>query len=101
MLAGGIAHDFNNILTIITGYCELIKMAPLHVIDQTDQILKATGRAAERKVVYKQISQELENNAVWIWLFAPYEYRAAAKNVTGFIPLATGSLIELRVVDLK
>ena len=62
---------------------------------------KATGRAAERKVVYKQISQELENNAVWIWLFAPYEYRAAAKNVTGFIPLATGSLIELRVVDLK
>ena len=62
---------------------------------------KATGRAAERKVIYKQISQELENNAVWIWLFAPYEYRAAAKNVTGFIPLATGSLIELRVVDLK
>ena len=35
---------------------------------------KATGRAAERKVVYKQISQELENNAVWIWLVAPYEY---------------------------
>jgi len=62
---------------------------------------KATGRAAERKVIYKQISEELENNAVWIWLFAPYEYRAATKNVTGFIPLATGSLIELRVVDLK
>lgn len=62
---------------------------------------KATGRAVERKAIYKQISQELEDNAVWIWLFAPYEYRAAAKNVTGFIPLATGSLIELRVVDLK
>jgi len=62
---------------------------------------KATGRAVERKAIYKSISQELENNAVWIWLFAPYEYRAAAKNVTGFIPLATGSLIELRVVDLK
>jgi peptide/nickel transport system substrate-binding protein len=62
---------------------------------------KATGRAVERKAIYKQVSQELENNAVWIWLFAPYEYRAAAKNVTGFIPLATGSLIELRVVDLK
>ena len=62
---------------------------------------KATGRATERKAIYKSISQEPENNAVWIWLFAPYEYRAAAKNVTGFIPLATGSLIELRVVDLK
>jgi peptide/nickel transport system substrate-binding protein len=62
---------------------------------------KATGRVSERKAIYKQVSQELENNAVWIWLFAPYEYRAAAKNVTGFIPLATGSLIELRVVDLK
>lgn len=62
---------------------------------------KSTGRASERKAIYKSISQELENNAVWIWLFAPYEYRAAAKNVTGFIPLATGSLIELRVVDLK
>ena len=62
---------------------------------------KATGRAVERKAIYKQVSQELEDNAVWIWLFAPYEYRAAAKNVTGFIPLATGSLIELRVVDLK
>jgi peptide/nickel transport system substrate-binding protein len=62
---------------------------------------KATGRVTERKAIYKSISEELENNAVWIWLFAPYEYRAAAKNVTGFIPLDTGSLIELRVVDLK
>lgn len=62
---------------------------------------KQTGRATERKAIYKQISEELENNAVWIWLFAPNEYRAAAKNVTGFIPLATGSLIELRSVDIK
>lgn len=62
---------------------------------------KQTGSSYDRKAIYKQISQELENNAVWIWLFSPYEYRATAKNVTGFIPLATGSLIELRVVDIK
>jgi len=62
---------------------------------------KATGRVSERQAIYKKISQELEDNAAWIWLFSPNEYRAAAKNVTGFIPLATGSLLELRVVDLK
>ena len=47
VLAGGIAHDFNNILTIISGYCELIKMDPNDVLDQICQIQKAAGRAAE------------------------------------------------------
>lgn len=62
---------------------------------------KSSGRDSDRKIAYTAISNELENNAVWIWLFAPYEYRVAAKNVVGFIPLATGSLIELRKVDIK
>lgn len=62
---------------------------------------KSTGSASVRKQVYADITKELENNAVWIWLFSPYEYRAMSKNVTGFIPLATGSLIELRKVDIK
>jgi peptide/nickel transport system substrate-binding protein len=62
---------------------------------------KSTGSASVRKQVYSDITKELENNAVWVWLFSPYEYRAMTKNVTGFIPLATGSLIELRKVDLK
>ena len=62
---------------------------------------KQSGRVSERKAIYKQISEELENNAVWIWLYSPYEYRVTAKNVTGFIPLANGSLIELRAVDIK
>ena len=62
---------------------------------------KATGSASVRKQVYSDVTKELENNAVWVWLFSPYEYRAMTKNVTGFIPLATGSLIELRKVDLK
>lgn len=62
---------------------------------------KASGSSSVRKQVYADITKELENNAVWIWLFSPYEYRAMAKNVTGFIPLASGSLIELRKVDIK
>lgn len=62
---------------------------------------KAATRVSDRKEIYKAFSQELEDNAVWIWLFAPYEYRATTKNVTGFIPLATGSLLELRKVDMK
>lgn len=62
---------------------------------------KASGSSSVRKQVYADVTKELENNAVWIWLFSPYEYRAMAKNVTGFIPLASGSLIELRKVDIK
>lgn len=62
---------------------------------------KSSGNVGVRKAAYKAISQELEDNAVWIWLFSPYEYRVASKNLTGFVPLATGSLIELRKADLK
>lgn len=62
---------------------------------------KSSGRASDRKAAYAAISRELEDNAVWIWLFTPYEYRVASKNLTGFIPLATGSIIELRKADLK
>ena len=62
---------------------------------------KSSGAKADRRAAYTAISKELEDNAVWIWLFSPFEYRVATKNVTGFIPLATGSLLELRKVDLK
>ena len=62
---------------------------------------KSTGNVTQRRLAYKGISQELENNAVWIWLFSPYEYRVTSKKLTGFIPLATGSLLELRKADLN
>jgi len=49
-LAGGIAHDFNNILTVITGYSEIILLGmerdhPLR--HHVEQVLASTGRAAE------------------------------------------------------
>ena len=62
---------------------------------------KSTGNVTQRKATYKSISEELENNAVWIWLFSPNEYRVASKKLTGFVPLATGSLLELRKADLN
>ncbi len=47
-LSGGIAHDFNNILTIILGYCDLIrKKADLDpmIRKQVDEIEKTAERA--------------------------------------------------------
>lgn len=62
---------------------------------------KSSGSVAQRKAAYKSISEELETNAVWIWLFSPYEYRVTSKKLTGFVPLATGSLLELRKANLN
>ena len=62
---------------------------------------KSTGNVTQRRAAYKAISEELENNAVWIWLFSPYEYRVTSTKLTGFIPLATGSLLELRKANLN
>ncbi len=48
-LAGGIAHDFNNIMTIITGFCELLLGDGLSAADRRDavtQIHDAGNRAA-------------------------------------------------------
>jgi PAS domain S-box-containing protein len=47
-LAGGVAHDFNNMLTVITGYCQMILDSPS--ADETirsdmQQVLRAADRA--------------------------------------------------------
>jgi len=61
---------------------------------------KALTDPAERAEVYRQISEELENNAVWIWLFTSYTYTVSTSSVAGFVPMANGSLQYLRTTTI-
>jgi len=47
VLAGGVAHDFNNILSIISGYCSLLKTDVKRCADYLPEIERAAERAAE------------------------------------------------------
>lgn len=57
---------------------------------------RETSDVAKRKEIYTKISNELENNAVWIWMFTSYTYTATTSTVHGFTPMANGSLQNLR-----
>lgn len=43
----------------------------------------ATTDTSARKPVYDKISQELVDNAAWVWLFTPKDYIVAGKDVHG------------------
>lgn len=53
---------------------------------------KQSSDPAERKAIYEEVSQNLEDNAVWIWLFSGYTYTAMASSVEGFVPMANDSM---------
>lgn len=55
---------------------------------------------AEREEIYTQVSDHLEENAAWIWLFTSYSYTATASTVEGFTPMPNGSLQYLRTTSL-
>lgn len=57
---------------------------------------KQTSDPDKRKAIYEQVSQELEDNAAWVWLFSSYSYTATVDGVSGFTPMANGSLQYLR-----
>jgi peptide/nickel transport system substrate-binding protein len=57
---------------------------------------KATSDPEARKAVYQQVSAELERGAAWVWLFTSYTYTAMSPEVSGFRPMANGSLKHLR-----
>ncbi|TDC27153.1 ABC transporter substrate-binding protein [Streptomyces sp. 8K308] len=66
--------------------------------------LFAQGRAIEdpedRREIYHQISDHLEDNAAWIWLFTSYSYTATTSSVQGYTPMPNGSLRFLRTTAL-
>lgn len=62
---------------------------------------KATGNPTRRAAVYNKITAELEGNAVWVWLFTPYDYYISSKKLTGYKPNPNGSMLELRSVSLS
>ena len=62
---------------------------------------KSEGDPAVRKQIYADVSAELEDNAVWVWLFSGYTYTATSDSITGFTPMTTGSWQYLRTTGLK
>jgi len=81
----------------------LNKVAGYHsaTLDQLFAKGKATTDEAARKPIYADISKELEDQAVWIWLFTGNTYTAMTKGVSGFTPMPTGSLQYLRDASVK
>ena len=62
---------------------------------------KASSDPEERKGIYQEVSQHLEDNAAWIWMFTSYTYTATDSSVSGFVPMATGSLQYLRTTSIS
>lgn len=56
---------------------------------------------AQRKEIYAQISRQLEDNAVWIWMFTSYSYTATTASVQGFTPMSNGSVQYLREASVN
>jgi peptide/nickel transport system substrate-binding protein len=72
--------------------------------DTMDQLFadgKVESDPAKRKAIYAAVSEELESNAVWVWMFSGYTYTAISDSVTGFVPMTTGSWQYLRTTGLK
>ena len=61
---------------------------------------KSTSDPAARKKIYTKISDDLENNAAWIWMFTSFTYTATTSKVSGFVPMANGSLQYLRTTTI-
>jgi peptide/nickel transport system substrate-binding protein len=61
---------------------------------------KASTDPDERRAIYQEVSRELEENAAWVWLFSSYTYTVTTPEVSGFVPMADGSLRFLRETSI-
>lgn len=67
--------------------------------DTLDQLM-ADGQTetdpAKRVAAYDALSEELQTQVPWVWVFTGYEYRVTDPSVSGFVPMPNGSLQYLR-----
>ncbi|WP_026841813.1 response regulator [Citrifermentans bremense] len=92
LLAGGVAHDFNNILTVIGGYCEMLKLdlAPCHPLrDKVLQISAASERASNLTRSLLAFSRKGEVKAV------PTDLNLLLRGVEKFLQRIIGEDITL------
>ena len=95
VLAGGVAHDFNNILTVIGGYCELLKLDLPEgnpVRDKVLQISSAVDRASNLTRSLLAFSRKGEVKA------APANLNDIVKGVEKFLRRIIGEDIALNTV---
>ena len=93
-LAGGVAHDFNNILTVITGYGEMLRMRlgeSEQLLQFADEILGASTRAASltRQLLAFSRKQLLQPRAV--------ELNGLVKNLHKMLGRLIGEDVELKI----
>ena len=62
---------------------------------------KTTSDTAARKQIYTKMSDALEANAAWIWMFTSYTYTVTTPGVQGFVPMVNGSLQYLRTTTVS
>ncbi len=70
-------------------------------LDQLFATGKTTSDTAARKKIYQQVSDELENQAAWIWMFTSYTYTVTTSGVKGFVPMTNSSLQYLRTTTVS
>ncbi len=69
-------------------------------LDQLFAKGKAETDLGARNEIYREISELLLKESPWVWLYTGYRYQVLQPDVTGFVPLPTGSLESLGEVRI-
>ncbi|QBI19152.1 ABC transporter substrate-binding protein [Egibacter rhizosphaerae] len=74
-----------------------------HESEEIDSLI-ADGLAEDdveaRQDIYREISEQLNADAPWAWLYTGFEYRITQPDVDGFVPFSDGSMRSLRDVSI-
>ncbi len=54
-LAGGVAHDFNNLMTVVTGYCDIL----LRKFEDSDQVFREIEQIRNAGISASQLTRQL------------------------------------------